>query len=79
MRLRVVEARHPDGGSRRGRETLKPNDDTWQNPSAYFAAGGVTPTADDLATWMRALVGGKVFNAEYQKEWLASPEAPGAG
>ncbi|MDF2998153.1 MAG: penicillin-binding protein beta-lactamase class [Xanthobacteraceae bacterium] len=59
--------------------TLKPNDDTWQNPSAYFAAGGVISTADDLATWMRALVGGKVFNAEFQKQWLASPEAPEPG
>lgn len=55
--------------------TLKPNDDTWQNPSAYFAAGGVISTADDLATWIRALVGGKVFNADFQKQWLASPEA----
>lgn len=59
--------------------TLKPSDDTWQNPSAYFAAGGVISTADDLATWMRALVGGKVFNAEFQKQWLASPEAPEPG
>jgi D-alanyl-D-alanine carboxypeptidase len=55
--------------------TLKPNDDTWQNPSAYFAAGGIISTADDLATWMRALVGGKVFNADYQRQWLESPEA----
>lgn len=55
---------------------LKPNDDTWQNPSAYFAAGGVVSTADDLATWMRALVGGKVFDADFQKQWLESPEAP---
>ena len=54
--------------------TLKPNDDTWQNPSAYFAAGGVISTADDLATWMRGLVGGKVFNADYQRQWLESPE-----
>ena len=58
---------------------LKPNDDTWQNPSAYFAAGAIISTADDLATWMRALVGGKVFNAEFQKQWLASPEAPEPG
>ena len=55
--------------------TLKPNDDTWQNPSAYFAAGGIISTADDLATWMRALVGGKVFDADYQRQWLDSPEA----
>jgi D-alanyl-D-alanine carboxypeptidase len=54
--------------------TLKPNDDTWQNPSAYFAAGGIISTADDLATWIRALVGGKVFDADYQRQWLESPE-----
>jgi D-alanyl-D-alanine carboxypeptidase len=54
--------------------TLKPNDDTWQNPSAYFAAGGIISTADDLATWIRALVGGKIFNADYQKQWMESPE-----
>lgn len=59
--------------------TLQPNDDTWQNPSAYFAAGGVISTADDLAAWMRALVGGKVFDAEFQEKWLASPEAPEPG
>lgn len=59
--------------------TLKPNDVTWQNPSAYFAAGGVVSTADDLATWMRALVGGKVFNADFHKQWLESPEAPVSG
>ena len=54
--------------------TLKPNDDTWQNPSYALAAGGVISTADDLATWMRALVGGKVFDADYQRQWLESPE-----
>ena len=55
--------------------TLRPNDDTWQNPSYAFAAGNVISTADDLATWMRALVGGKLFNAEYQHQWMESPEA----
>jgi D-alanyl-D-alanine carboxypeptidase len=59
--------------------TLAPNDDTWQNPSAYFAAGGVISTAADLATWMRALVGGKVFDAAFQRQWLDSPEAPTPG
>jgi D-alanyl-D-alanine carboxypeptidase len=39
--------------------TLKPNDDTDQNPSYAFAAGGAISTADDLAIWMRALVGGR--------------------
>ena len=54
--------------------TLKPNDDTWQNPSPYFAAGGIISTADDLATWIRALAGGKIFNADYQHQWIESPE-----
>ena len=76
----LVDAPYPEDlvdAARAG--TLKPNDDTWQNPSAYFAAGGVISTADDLATWMRALVGGKVFNPEFHKRWLASPEAPEPG
>lgn len=54
--------------------TLKPNDDTEQNPSYAFAAGGAISTADDLAIWMRALVGGKLFDANYQRQWLDSLE-----
>lgn len=50
--------------------TLKPNDDTDQNPSYATAAGGVISTADDLAMWIRALVGGKVLDADYQRKWL---------
>ena len=53
-------------------ETLKPNDYTSQNPSYASAAGGVISTANDLVTWMQALVGGKVFNADYQRRWLDS-------
>jgi D-alanyl-D-alanine carboxypeptidase len=58
--------------------TLKPNDYTNQNPSYASAAGGVISTANDLITWMQALVGGKVFNADYQRQWLDSlqPEDP---
>ena len=58
--------------------TLKPNDDTDQNPSYAMAAGGVISTADDLAMWIRALVGGKVLDADYQRQWLESlePEDP---
>jgi CubicO group peptidase (beta-lactamase class C family) len=58
--------------------TLKPKDDTEQNSSYATAAGGVISTADDLATWMRALVGGKVFNADYQRQWIEGlePEDP---
>jgi CubicO group peptidase (beta-lactamase class C family) len=54
--------------------TLKPNDDTDQNPSYATAAGGAISTADDLAIWMRALVGGKVLGADTQRQWLTSPE-----
>jgi D-alanyl-D-alanine carboxypeptidase len=54
--------------------SLEPNDVTWQNPSYAFAAGGVISTADDLAIWMRALVGGKIFDADYQRQWLDSLE-----
>jgi CubicO group peptidase (beta-lactamase class C family) len=54
--------------------TLKPNDDTGQNPSYAFAAGNAISTANDLATWMRALVGGKLFDANHQRQWLHSLE-----
>lgn len=55
--------------------TLQPIDYTNQNPSYATAAGAAISTADDLATWMRALVSGKVFNADYQQQWLASLQA----
>ena len=54
--------------------TLKPNDDTAQNPSYAYAAGGVISAANDLATWMRALAGGKIFDADHQRQWLGSLE-----
>jgi D-alanyl-D-alanine carboxypeptidase len=58
--------------------TLKPNDDTNQNPSYASAAGGVISTADDLAAWIRALVGGRVLDADSQRRWFESlePEDP---
>ena len=71
----LVDAPYPanlQAAARAG--TLKPNDDTWQNPSYAFAAGGAISTADDLAIWMRALVGGKLFDADYQRQWLDSLE-----
>jgi D-alanyl-D-alanine carboxypeptidase len=61
--------------------TLQPIDYTNQNSSYATAAGGAISTADDLATWMEALVSGKVFNADYHQQWLTSlqaedPDAP---
>jgi D-alanyl-D-alanine carboxypeptidase len=61
--------------------TLQPIDYTNQNSSYATAAGGAISTADDLATWMKALVSGKVFNANFHQQWLTSlqaedPDAP---
>jgi CubicO group peptidase (beta-lactamase class C family) len=47
---------------------------TKTNHSFAAAAGGVISTADDLATWIRALVSGRVLDAAYQRRWLDSPE-----
>ena len=58
--------------------TLLPKDYTGVNHSNAAAAGGVISTADDLATWIQALVAGRVLNAAYQRQWLDSvqPEDP---
>ena len=53
--------------------TLLPADYTSLNHSFAAAAGGVVSTADDLATWIQALVSGRVLGAEYQRRWLDSP------
>ena len=54
--------------------TLLPNDYTGLNHSFAVAAGGVISTANDLATWIQALVAGRVLNATYQRRWLDSPQ-----
>ncbi|MCA2227050.1 serine hydrolase domain-containing protein [Nonomuraea aurantiaca] len=54
---------------------LRPVDYTHQNPSYASAGGGVISTADDLATWIQALVTGKVLNPAFQRQWLRSPRA----
>jgi CubicO group peptidase (beta-lactamase class C family) len=54
--------------------TLQPKDYTGLNHSFSFAAGAVISTAADLATWMKALSGGEVFNAEYQRVWQDSAQ-----
>jgi D-alanyl-D-alanine carboxypeptidase len=52
--------------------TLKPNDYTDDNPSWGWAAGAGISTANELVTWVQALVGGKLLSAEMQKKRLAS-------
>ena len=59
--------------------TLKPIDYTNENASYAHAAGGVISTADNIATWIRDLVSGRVFNADYQKRWLDSVQAENPG
>lgn len=54
---------------------LRPTDYTHQNPSYATAAGGVVSTADDLATWIRALVRGGVLDAASQRQWRDSLRA----
>jgi D-alanyl-D-alanine carboxypeptidase len=54
--------------------TLEPKDYTDVNHSFAWAPGGVTSTARDLATWIEALVGGRVLDAASQRLWLDSPQ-----
>ena len=49
------------------------------NHSFATAAGGVISTADDLATWIRALVTGQVLNHQYQRSWRDSTLPTGHG
>ena len=58
--------------------TLLPKDYTGVNHSNAAAAGGVISTANDLATWIKALVAGRVLDPAYQRRWLDSlkPEDP---
>jgi len=58
--------------------TLLPKDYTEVNHSFAAAAGGVISTANDLATWIKALVAGRLLDPAYQHRWLDSlkPEDP---
>jgi D-alanyl-D-alanine carboxypeptidase len=58
--------------------TLLPKDYTDVNHSFAAAAGGVISTSDDLATWIKALVAGRVLDPAYQRRWVDSlkPEDP---
>lgn len=52
--------------------TLAPGDQTHLNPSWGWAAGAGISTANDLVTWVQALVSGNLLNAELQAQRLAS-------
>jgi D-alanyl-D-alanine carboxypeptidase len=51
---------------------LAPVDQTNANPSWAWAAGAGISTANDLVTWVQALVGGTLLNADWQARRLAS-------
>ena len=53
---------------------LQPTDFTNLNHSFAAGAGAVVSTASDVATWIQALVSGRVLNADYQRRWLDSPQ-----
>ncbi len=72
----MVDDRYPADMKAAGQAgTLKPTDYTNQNPSYAHAAGGAISTAANIETWIRSLVSGKVFNADFHKQWLDSPQA----
>ncbi|MFR9803333.1 serine hydrolase domain-containing protein [Pseudonocardia sp. RS010] len=74
-RYAVVDSTYPPDLRTTARAgTLQPEDYTDQNPSYAWAAGGMISTADDLATWIGALVGGEVFDADLGRRWLDSPQ-----
>lgn len=54
--------------------TLLPKDYTNLNHSFAAGAGAAISTANDLTTWIQALVSGRMLNAEYQRRWLDSPQ-----
>jgi D-alanyl-D-alanine carboxypeptidase len=58
--------------------TLLPTDYTNLNTTFGWAAGGAVSNARDLATWIEALVSGRLFDARYQRRWINSlrPEDP---
>ncbi len=67
--------------------TLKPNNETNANPSWAWTAGGAISTVGDLATYVKALVGGGLLDEKRQKIRLdsiqptdpANPDAAGYG
>jgi D-alanyl-D-alanine carboxypeptidase len=59
--------------------TLKPVNDTDANPSWAWTAGGAISTPDELATYVKAMVGGGLLDKQMQKVRLNSirPVVPG--
>lgn len=59
--------------------TLKPADVTNHNPSWTWSAGQGISTANDLATWVKAMVGGKLLDPSTQRIRMNSFQPTKAG
>lgn len=73
--VQTVDPPHmlPDDMQQAARDgTLAPIDYTRSNPSWGWAAGAGISTANDLATWVKALVSGELLDAGLQARRLAS-------
>jgi len=57
--------------------TLKPSDVTGENSSWTWAAGQAVATADDLATWVKAMNDGSLLDPEWQQRRLDSVQPIG--
>jgi D-alanyl-D-alanine carboxypeptidase len=76
-----TEVLAPDEQAAANSGELEPNDVTDMNPSWAWAAGGAISTADDLARYVKALVGGGLLTKRSQQQRLDSiqptdPENP---
>jgi D-alanyl-D-alanine carboxypeptidase len=76
-----TEVLAPDEQAAANSGELEPNDVTGMNPSWAWAAGGAISTADDLARYVKALVGGGLLTKRSQQQRLDSiqptdPENP---
>ena len=69
----------PDEQAAANAGALEPIDVTGENPSWAWAAGGAISTADDLARYVKSLVGGGLLNKRSQQQRLDSvrPNDPG--
>ena len=74
-----TEVLPPDEQAAANAGALEPIDVTGVNPSWAWAAGGAISTADDLARYVKSLVGGGLLNKRSQQQRLDSvqPNDPG--
>ena len=87
VETRATQVLPPDQQAAARAGILKPLDTTHDNPSWAWTAGSGISTAEDLARYAQALVGGGLLNDAMQRQRLASirpidpadPKSPGYG